>query len=88
MTSTIQSQIDDLRIQLEKHNRLYYVEASPEIPDREYDRLMAELQRLEAEYPEYDSPSSPSHKVGGEPIAGFQQVEHRVPMLSIDNAFT
>ncbi len=87
MTAAIKTKIDELRTELERHNRLYYVEAASEIPDRDYDRLMAELQALEAEYPQYDSASSPSHKVGGEPIAGFQQFEHRVPMLSIDNAF-
>ena len=87
MTAAVRKQIDRLREELERHNRLYYVEATPEIPDRDYDRKMAELQQLEADHPEYDSPSSPSHKVGGEPIEGFEQFEHRVPMLSIDNAF-
>lgn len=87
MTAAVKKQIEKLRLELERHNRLYYVDATPEIPDREYDRMMSELQQLEAEYPEYDSPTSPSRKVGGEPIDGFEQVEHRVPMLSIDNAF-
>ncbi|MEQ9410587.1 MAG: NAD-dependent DNA ligase LigA [Fuerstiella sp.] len=87
MTAAAKQKIDRLRSELERHNRLYYVDAAPVIPDREYDRLMAELQTLESEYPEYDSPASPSHKVGGQPIDGFQQVTHRVPMLSIDNAF-
>lgn len=87
MTEDVRQQIDQLRAELERHNRLYYVEAAPVIADRDYDKLMAELQSLEQQYPQYDSPSSPSHKVGGEPIEGFQQVEHRVPMLSIDNAF-
>lgn len=87
MTEDVRKQIDKLRAELERHNRLYYVEAAPVIADRDYDKLMAQLQALEHEYPQYDSPSSPSHKVGGEPIDGFEQVEHRVPMLSIDNAF-
>ena len=87
MTADVQKRIDELRRELERHNRLYYVDAAPEIPDRDYDRLMSELMQLEAQHPEYDSPSSPSRKVGGEPIDGFEQVEHRVPMLSIDNAF-
>ncbi|MCR9202265.1 MAG: NAD-dependent DNA ligase LigA [Planctomycetaceae bacterium] len=87
MTEDVRKQIDKLRAELERHNRLYYVEAAPVIADRDYDKLMAQLQALEQEYPQYDSPSSPSHKVGGEPIEGFEQVEHRVPMLSIDNAF-
>ena len=87
MTQSVQSEILQLRKQIELHNRLYYVEATPEISDREYDTLMRRLQELEAQHPEYDSPTSPSHKVGGEPIDGFDTVEHRVPMLSIDNAF-
>lgn len=88
MTKKILKQIEDLRANLEHHNRLYYVDALPEIPDRDYDHLMAELQQLEADHPQYDSATSPSHKVGGEPIDGFNQVTHKVPMLSIENAFT
>ena len=87
MTDSIKQQIESLRTELERHNRLYYVEASPEISDREYDRMMAELQALELAHPKFQSASSPTQKVGGEPIAGFQQVQHRVPMLSIDNVF-
>ncbi|MCA9034220.1 MAG: NAD-dependent DNA ligase LigA [Planctomycetaceae bacterium] len=79
--------IQELREALERHNRLYYVEARPEVTDREYDALMAELMRLEDEHPEFESPNSPSRKVGGEPIDGFTQITHRVPMLSIENAF-
>lgn len=88
MTKQILKKIEGLRAELERHNRLYYVDALPEIPDRDYDRLMADLQQLEEANPEYDSPTSPTHKVGGAPIAGFDQVTHRVPMLSIENAFT
>ena len=80
-------EIDSLRRELERHNRLYYVEAKPEITDREYDVLMTKLIALETAHPEFYSPNSPSLKVGGEPIDGFQQVTHRVPMLSIENAF-
>ncbi|MCA9049763.1 MAG: NAD-dependent DNA ligase LigA, partial [Planctomycetaceae bacterium] len=88
MTDNVAQRVEFLRRELERHNRLYYVDARPEVSDREYDALMAELQQLEADYPHLDSPLSPSRKVGGEPIDGFQQVEHRVPMLSIENAFT
>ncbi|MCP4785026.1 MAG: NAD-dependent DNA ligase LigA [Fuerstiella sp.] len=87
MTESVRQQIEQLRAELERHNRLYYVQATQEIPDRDYDRMMADLQRLEHEHPQYDSPTSPTHKVGGDPIDGFEQYEHRVPMLSIDNAF-
>ena len=87
MTNAIKQQIEALRREIERHNRLYYVDALPEISDREYDQLMTDLQALETRYPEYDSATSPSHKVGGAPIQGFQQIQHRIPMLSIDNAF-
>lgn len=80
-------EIDELRQELERHNRLYYVDAKPEITDREYDALMARLVALEKANPELMTPDSPSVKVGGEPIAGFTQVSHRIPMLSIENAF-
>lgn len=87
MSETVQQEIEQLRAELERHNRLYYVDAAPEITDREFDRLMRRLQQLEEQHPEFDSPTSPTRKVGGEPITGFQQVAHRIPMLSIDNAF-
>lgn len=80
-------EIESVRRELERHNRLYYVEARPEITDREYDSLMAKLIELETAHPELMTPDSPSLKVGGEPIDGFTQVTHRVPMLSIENAF-
>lgn len=87
MTKGVRKEIQELRSQLEHHNRLYYVDAAPTISDREYDVLMKRLQQLETDHPEYDSPTSPSHKVGGEPISGFESVVHRVPMLSIENCF-
>lgn len=88
MSDGIQQKIERLRSELDRHNRLYYVEARPEISDAEYDRLMKQLEQLEADHPEYDSPDSPTHKVGGEPIEGFTSVEHRVPMISIDNVYS
>jgi DNA ligase (NAD+) len=87
MTGSAKDEVASLRDQLERHNRLYYVDARPEISDREYDALMNRLITLENEHPELQSPNSPSRKVGGEPIDGFTQVTHRVPMLSIENAF-
>ena len=84
---SVQKEIEQLRQQLEHHNRLYYIKAKPEISDREFDKLMKRLEQLEEEHPEYDSPDSPTKKVGGAPIEGFQTVAHRVPMLSIDNIF-
>ncbi|MDB5389864.1 MAG: ligA, partial [Planctomycetaceae bacterium] len=87
MTASISDQISDLRSQIEYHNRRYYVDTQPEISDLEYDRLLKRLQVLEQEHPEFDDPLSPSHKVGGQPIAGFLTVPHRQPMLSIDNVY-
>ena len=77
-----------LRAELERHNRLYYVEAAPEISDREFDRLLRELQDLEAAHPELQTPDSPTQRVGGEPLAGFAQVPHAVPMMSLDNTYS
>src|SRR4051794_40108783 len=78
----------ELRRLLEHHNYKYYVEASPEISDREFDQLMRELQELETAHPEVATPDSPTRRVGGQPIEGFQTVRHRVPMLSIDNTYS
>ena len=87
MSAKIKRRIEELRKEIERHNRLYYVEARPEISDFDFDMLLKQLESLEREHPEYDSPDSPSHKVGGEPIAGFETRPHRVPMLSIDNVY-
>ncbi|MFO0919479.1 MAG: NAD-dependent DNA ligase LigA [Planctomycetaceae bacterium] len=88
MTSSVKSEIEHLRAEIRRHDVLYYVDAQPEISDREYDQLMQRLKELEAAHPELASPDSPTQKVGGEPIAGFVTVEHLVPMLSIDNVFS
>ena len=77
----------ELRAEVERHNRLYYVEAAPEITDIEYDALMRELQELEAKHPGLLTPDSPTQRVGGEPLGGFETAEHAVPMLSIDNTY-
>ena len=85
MSTDPAAEVLHLRQQIRHHDRKYYVDASPEISDLEYDRLLKKLEQLEAEHPEYDSPDSPTKKVGGEPIEGFETVEHRLPMLSIDS---
>ena len=77
----------ELRTTIDRHNHLYYVEAAPEITDREFDRLLDELQKIEKDHPELATPDSPTQRVGGAPIEGFTQVAHRVPMLSIDNSY-
>ena len=82
-----EDRIRHLRAELERHNRLYYMEATPEISDAEYDKLYRELEALEAKHPEFDDPNSPTKRVGGAPLDSFKQVRHLVPMLSIDDVF-
>jgi DNA ligase (NAD+) len=77
----------ELQRLIEHHNRLYYTKATPEISDADYDRLFRELEQLEAAHPELVDPESPTQRVGGEPIEGFSQIRHEVPMLSIDDVF-
>lgn len=79
-----QQRIDWLRSEIQRHNRLYYVDARPEISDAEYDRLYEELQKLEAAHPDSVTPDSPTQRVGGAPLPHFQQVRHAIPMLSLD----
>lgn len=78
----------ELRREIEKHDRLYYEEAAPTISDRDYDRLYKELVDLEAEFPNLVTPDSPTQRVGGTPLQAFAQIEHRVPMLSLDNTYS
>jgi len=80
--------IAELRTEINHHNYLYYVMDAPELPDVEYDRLLRELQSIEQLHPELIVPESPTQRVGGEPIAAFGQIQHQVPMLSLDNAFS
>ena len=80
--------IEELRRTLERHNYKYYVENDPEISDFEFDRLMHELQALEAEHPEWDDPNSPTRRVGSDLTSEFQTVEHRFPMLSLGNTYS
>ncbi|WJW76531.1 NAD-dependent DNA ligase LigA [Thiohalobacter sp. IOR34] len=84
----IHQRIAELREQINHHNYLYYVLDAPEIPDAEYDRLLRELEALEAKYPELVTPDSPTQRVGAQPLAAFGEVRHEVPMLSLDNAFS
>ena len=83
----VRSRSEELRWQIDHHNYRYYVLDDPEVPDAEYDRLLRELQDLEARFPELVTPESPTQRVGAEPLEGFAEVEHRVPMLSLENAF-
>lgn len=79
---------DELVAQLRRHDRLYYVEARPEISDFEYDRLLRELYELEAAHPDLASSDSPTQRVGGTPLSGFARVRHSTPMLSLDNTYS
>lgn len=87
MSNDIRRDIERVRREIDKHNRLYFVDGQPEISDLEFDKLFKQLEQLEREHPECDSPDSPTHKVGGQPIEGFVTVAHRLPMLSIDNVY-
>jgi DNA ligase (NAD+) len=80
--------VQELRDLIRHHDRLYYVEARPQVPDREYDRLLRELTDLEAEHPDLQTPDSPTRRVAGAPIEGFAKVRHAVKMTSIDNTYS
>src|SRR5687768_12345225 len=80
--------VETLRVEIDSHRYRYYVLSDPQVTDAEFDALMRELQELEAQHPELDDPDSPTHKVGAPPSGAFAEVEHRQPMLSLDNAFS
>lgn len=84
---SVAARVKDLRELLNSANRAYYVDSAPTMSDAEFDRLLAELAKLEQEHPELDDPESPTHRVGGEPIEGFETFPHALPMLSIDNTY-
>jgi DNA ligase (NAD+) len=79
--------IHDLRDQISRHDYLYYVQAQPEISDQDYDKLYRQLADLEKQFPDLVSKESPTQRVGGELVGGFQTVRHQVPMLSLDNTY-
>ena len=80
--------IQHLRQQIRRHDFLYYVEARPEISDREYDALLKELEDLEREHPELITPDSPTQRVSGTPIGTFETAKHAIPMLSLSNTYS
>src|SRR5258707_9858612 len=85
--TNVERTIEKLREEIRRHEHLYYVLDAPKISDPEFDRLMQELKRLEAERPELITPDSPTQRVGGKPREGFVKAEHSRPMLSLDNAY-
>ena len=80
--------ITDLRKELDEHNYKYYVLALPEISDYDFDMKLRELERLEAQFPDFFDPNSPTQRVGSDINKTFEQVEHRYPMLSLSNAYS
>ncbi len=80
--------VEFLRREIEQHNYRYHVLDQPEVSDAEFDELLRELQQLEDKYPQLQDPDSPTRRVGGEPLAAFETLEHKVPMLGLDNAFS
>ncbi|HTN76610.1 MAG TPA: NAD-dependent DNA ligase LigA, partial [Pirellulaceae bacterium] len=82
------ARIESLRSEIRQHDRLYYVEAKPEITDREYDALIDELKALEARHPDLITPDSPTQRIGDAPVPELTQVSHRLPMLSIENTYS
>jgi len=84
----VQKRIRELTAEIERHNCAYYVENAPTISDREFDRLLAELVKFERQHPDLASPLSPTRRVGGEPLKEFRQVQHRVPLMSLDNTYS
>ncbi len=85
---TAATRVQQLRSEIEAHNRRYYDEAAPTISDREYDELYRELADLEKQFPELVTPDSPTQRVGGSPLKEFAQIAHRLPMLSLDNTYS
>ncbi|HII3823898.1 TPA: NAD-dependent DNA ligase LigA [Pasteurella multocida] len=88
MTDSIKLEIEQLRQTLRYHEYQYHVLDNPQIPDAEYDRLFHRLKTLEQQYPQWFSSDSPTQRVGAKPLSAFAQVQHEMPMLSLDNAFS
>ena len=79
------SRANELRLELDRHNHLYYVENNPQISDSEFDQMLRELISLEKDFPELYTEDSPSNRVGGTVADGFTPFNHIAPMMSIDN---
>jgi DNA ligase (NAD+) len=87
MGKDAKKQIEQLRLEIRKHDYLYYVLNQPQISDRQYDKLFAELKELERANPQFITPDSPTQRVSERPIDGFTSVRHAMPMLSMDNTY-
>ncbi|HEO64174.1 MAG TPA: NAD-dependent DNA ligase LigA [Candidatus Omnitrophica bacterium] len=84
----IKKELDDLKSQIRYHDFRYYVQNAPEISDQSYDLLYRKLKDLEDKFPELKSPDSPTQRITAEPLKGFKTIEHKVPMLSMDNTYS
>ena len=87
-TQDAKTRIENLRQEINRHNHNYYVLNSPEISDYDFDHLLKELEALEREFPEYDDPLSPTHRVGSDLTKGFDHVVHARPMMSLSNSYS
>jgi DNA ligase (NAD+) len=87
-SKSLEQRLYELRAAIRHHEERYYIHNDPEIADEEFDRLLHELERLEAEHPDLVTPDSPTQRVAGHPTEGFATVEHLAPMLSLDNSYT
>ncbi len=88
MAEDVKKRIEQLRSEIRRHDYLYYVLNQPEITDPQYDKLFAELKKLEEAHPELITPDSPTQRVSGQPVKGFPSIRHAIPMLSIDNTYS
>src|SRR5947207_11688879 len=86
-SATLEREIEALRDKIRYHEHRYYVLDDPEISDAEFDKLMEQLKKIEAEHPQLITPDSPSQRVGGKAREGFVKVRHSSPMLSLDNTY-
>jgi len=84
----VATRVDELRALIEHHSRKYYEDDDPEISDAEFDELLRELLGIEEQFPDLVTPDSPTQRVGGYVSAQFSEVRHRLPMMSLDNAFS
>src|SRR6185369_4046616 len=82
-----EDRLKELRDAIRHHEERYYIHNAPDISDEEFDQLLHELERLEADHPDLVTPDSPTQRVAGRPTENFPTVEHIAPMLSLDNAY-
>src|SRR5258708_35146847 len=87
MSTAPEQRLIELRDAIRHHEERYYIHSDPEISDEEFDRLLHELEQIEADHPDLVTSDSPTQRVAGRPVEGFETVEHLIPMLSLDNAY-